>query len=74
MRGKKHFVLRLLFQRMQTVAYVYFSLLISILETFVLPFMSKSEVSDSRVPVEMVRTQYNAHQRQVNILHVALVT
>lgn len=36
--------------------------------------LSRSEVSDSRVPVEMVRTEYDVREWQVDILHTVLVT
>lgn len=51
-----------------------FSLFFSILETFFFAVLGRSEVSDSRVPVEMVRTEYNVQKWQVDILHTALVT
>ena len=41
---------------------------------FVITVLSRSEVPDGRGPAEMVRTQYSAHQWQVNVLHVVLVT
>lgn len=44
-----------------------FCLFFSILETFVFAVGSRSEVSDSRVPMEMVyiKTEYNLHKWQV---------
>lgn len=36
--------------------------------------LSRSEVSDSRLPVEVDRTEYNVHKWQVDILHTVLVT